>query len=161
MDIITSARERRKKAKEYALEARQLATKVKEESAIQAAEEDKEKSKLDAKKAEEVAKKAMEAERKAAGIVAQEKVLNAEPNTLATVQKVLQRVASFILNMINSKNKELTLDAPKMNTPEENETLQKEEADKLPKEETDKSNQRFDKIEVEGNDQDVLSYLYN
>merc|ERR1719209_808317 len=150
MDLVRSARESNQKANEYAIDAKQLATKVKEESSIQAAEDDKEKAKLDAKKADEEAKKALEAERTAAGMVAREKVLDAEPNTLATVHKVLQRVASFILKMFNSKNKELALDAPEVNAPEESEhyVVKPKENETMQKERTDKAKQRLDKIKV-------------
>ena len=157
VDIITSARESNQKAKDYAIDAERLVTKVKEESGnIEAAEEDKEKAKVDAEKAEEASKKATEAERRAAGIVAREKVLEAEPNTLATVHKVLHRVASFILKIFNSKNKGLALVADGGNEhyevkPKENETA---------KERSNKSKQP-ENIKVEGNDQDVLSYFYN
>ena len=131
---------------------------MKEESRnIEAAKDAKEEAKVDAANAEEAAKKVIEAEREAAGIVAREKVLDAEPNTLATVHKVLQRIASFILKMFNSKNKELKLDAPDADIPGSEQYVVKPKENEPIKEESDKSK----KIKVEGNDQDVLDYLYN
>ena len=163
VDIITSARESYQKANDHAMEAEQLVTKVKEESGnIEAAEEDKEKVKVDAEKAEEALKAATEAERTAAGLTIREKVLEADANTLATVHKVLQRVASFILNFFNSNNKELTLVAPKLDSLGGNVKTShyevKAKENEMAKEGSEKSK---DNIKVEGNDQDVLAYLYN
>ena len=93
-------------------------------------------------------KNATEAERRVAGIVAREKVLDAEPNTLATVHKVLQRVASFILKIFNSKNKELTLVAPELDSPADGENehyVVKPKENETVKEGSEKSKQ-IDKI---------------
>ena len=164
-DIITSIRDLNQRANDYALEVRQLSKKINKEKSTEAAKEIAERANEKASKAEEVAKEAKEKERQAAGIVAQRRIVNGDPNALATIHKVLQRAAAFILQMFNLKNKQLALQPPPATNisgssanyeikPKEKPTAvsQKEGGDELDGEAA---------LEVEANDQDVLSYIYN
>ena len=164
-DIITSIRELNQRANDYALEARQLSKKINKEKSTEAAKEIAERANEKASKAEEVAKEAKEKERQAAGIVAQQRIVNGDPNALATVHKVLQRAAAFILQMFNLKNTKLALQPPpatNISGSSVNYAIKpKEKAAAVSQKEGEDESDREAALEVEANDQDVLSYIYN
>ena len=164
-NIITSIRDLNQRANDYALEARQLSKKINKEKSTEAAKEIAERAKEKASKAEEAAKEAKEKERQAAGIVAQQRIVNGDPNALATVHKVLQRAAAFILQMFNLKNKQLALQPPPATnisgSSANYEIKPKEKAATVSQKEGGDELDREAALEVEANDQDVLSYIYN